>query len=59
MVLIILHQEQKGRSIIKELYDKEPNADIKQMYQQYMNMSREDLINGKTVSSTTVSENAN
>jgi len=57
--LVLLHQEQKGYSIMRELYDKEANTDIKQMYKQYINMSREDMISGKGETMATISENVN
>lgn len=56
--LIFLHQEQKGYGLIKDLFNKEPDAGIKQMYQQFMNTSREDLLTGRRDTVTTTSGNA-
>jgi tetratricopeptide (TPR) repeat protein len=57
--LIFLHQEQKGLSIIKDLYDKETDSRLKIMYRQFMNISRENLLSFKTSGSTKILEKAN
>jgi len=49
IALILLHQPDKAKAILTELYYKEPDANYKQLYRHFMVVKRSELIEDKPV----------